>query len=145
MTFIIIVMSKSVQFFLTLLLILSAQDISQTNTDPLLISKVQNANSNSQTVSGGLLGGNKLNITGAGFDLVAQNNLVSVGSIPCRVLESTLTNLICVTEPTTPTAVSTTTVTVALKGKATYTCTNCPYTSSLAATPLLNKIYPRSG
>ena len=64
-------MSKSVQLFLTLFLILSAQDISETTPDPIFISKLENYNSTARPATGGVLGGNKLVVTGYGFDLIA--------------------------------------------------------------------------
>ena len=63
------------------------------------------------------MGGNKLKLFGSGFDLIAENNLVVVGALPCRVLETYDDMLVCVTEPTTFVVATTTTVSVAVKGK----------------------------
>ena len=90
--------------------------------------------------SGSQLGGSLLTITGKGFSSTVNENQVSIGSLQCKVISSSATQLQCITTPNTAALTGPQDVFAYVKLEFTSTCLgNCSFTYSSDSTPQITQ------
>nr|XP_014351910.1 PREDICTED: fibrocystin-L [Latimeria chalumnae] len=51
-------------------------------------------------LEGSLYGGNKITVTGSGFSTTSEENIVQLGTVPCKVMSASMNKLECAIQPT---------------------------------------------
>lgn len=89
-------------FFALVLVLGSSLATTDANNDPLSVTSISlDPRLGKTQLAGSMLGGQAVIFEGFGFDPVAENNVVFIGSHPCipRANGVTLTRLVCYTSP----------------------------------------------